>query len=275
MAGAAGQVLGDRYRLVERVATGGRGQVWRGYDEVLQREVAVNGVVLAGLPGTELDALAFRAMRNAGATARLDHPGIAAAYDAVHCDGVLWIVTKFISGPSLAQVIGDQGRLAWRRIAALGADLAEALAHVHAAGMFHGRLNPGNVLLADGRAVLADFVMARVLEEIDLVTGTRSFPDVSPYMPPEQLKGEAVGPPGDMWALGATLYAGVEGCPPFTGELMEVAVGIVHQPIPAPGHAGPMASILHSLTTKAPGQRPSASVAAGLLRAAAVNEAGN
>ena len=79
MAGAAGQLLADRYRLVERVATGGRGQVWRGYDEVLQREVAVSEVVLAGLPGTELDALVSRAMRNAGATARLDHPGIAAA----------------------------------------------------------------------------------------------------------------------------------------------------------------------------------------------------
>ena len=275
MAGAAGQLLADRYRLVERVATGGRGQVWRGYDEVLQREVAVSGVVLAGLPGTELDALVFRAMRNAGATARLDHPGIAAAYDAVHCDGVLWIVTRFVSGPSLAQAIGDQGRLALRRTAALGADLAEALAYVHAAGMFHGRLNPGNVLLADDRAMLADLVMARVLEEIDLVTGTRPFPDVSPYMPPEQLKGELVGPPGDMWALGATLYAGVEGCPPFTGELTEVAVGIVRQPIPAPGHAGPMTSILHSLMTKAPGQRPIASVAAGLLRAAAVDEAGN
>ena len=256
MAGAAGQLLADRYRLVERVATGGRGQVWRGYDEVLQREVAVSGVVLAGLPGTELDALVFRAMRNAGATARLDHPGVAAACDAVHCDGVLWIVTRFVSGPSLAQAIGDQGRLAWRRTAAVGADLAEALAYVHAAGMFHGRRNPGNVLLADDRAMLADLVMARVLEEIDLVTGTGPFPDVSPYMPPEQLKGELVGPPGDMWALGATLYAGVEGCPPFTGELMEVAVGIVGQPIPAPGHAGRMTSILHSLMTKAPGQRP-------------------
>ena len=73
----------------------------------------------------------------------------------------------------LAQAIGDQGRrLAWRWTAALGADLAEALAYVHAAGMFHGRLNPGNVLLADDRAMLADPVMARVLEEIDLVTGT-------------------------------------------------------------------------------------------------------
>ena len=137
VAGAAGQLLGGRYRLVEPVGKGGMGQVWRGFDDVLEREVAVKEILLPdGLSETEHDYPVARTMREARAAARLHHPGIVAVYDAVQYDGVPWIVMEFISGPSLAQVIAQDGRLPWERAAALGADLADALAHAHAAGVW-------------------------------------------------------------------------------------------------------------------------------------------
>jgi serine/threonine protein kinase len=281
MARAAGQVLGDRYRLVQQVGKGSVGEVWRGHDEVLDREVAVKEirpVLFPGLPASVPDELIALIVHEAGALARLDHPGIAATYDAVWSDGTPWIVRELISGLSLAQVIDAHGPLAWQRTAALGADLAEALAYAHAAGVIHTRLSPNNVLLAEGRTVLTDFALTDFI--MHYVIGDRDWmpdsgvKDAWRYLAPEQVLGQLVQAPADMWALGATLYAAVEGCPPFAGETAQVLFGICYQPIPAPRHAGPTASILNSLMTRGPGQRPTASAAAELLQAVAAKETG-
>ena len=269
MAGGAGQLLGGRYRLVEPVGTGGMGQVWRGYDEVLKREVAVKEVLLpAGLSGTQRDSMIARTMREARAAARLHHPGIVLVYDAIQREGVPWIVMEFISGPSLAQAIAGHGRLAWERVAVLGRDLAGALAHAHAAGVVHRDLKPANVLLAGHRTVLTDFGVARILDATTQLTSTGTVIGTPHYMPPEQIEGEPVQAPADLWALGATLYHAVEGLPPFDGPTMlAVFAAILTRPLPTPGNAGPLAPVLYSLLTKAPGQRPSAAALTGQLTA--------
>jgi Tol biopolymer transport system component len=236
------------------------GQVWRGYDEVLEREVAVKEVLQPeGLPSTQRDYMIARTMREARAAARLHHPGIVLVYDAIQREGVPWIVMEFISGPSLAQAIADNGRLAWERVAALGRDLADALAHAHAAGVVHRDLKPANVLLAGHRTVLTDFGVARVLDATTQLTSTGAVIGTPHYMSPEQIEGEPVQAPADLWALGATLYHAVEGCPPYDGPtLTAVLAAILTRPPPTPRNAGPMAPVLYSLLTKAPGQRPSA-----------------
>jgi hypothetical protein len=265
MAGAAGQLVGGRYRLAEPVGKGGMGQVWRGRDEVLRRDVAVKEILLPEwTPQERRDALVARTMREARAAARLHHPGIVAVYDAVEHDGVPWIVMEFVAGPSLDHVIESGGRLPWPRVAALGASLADALAHAHAAGVVHRDLKPANVLLAGDRPVLTDFGVARILDAATQLTSTGALIGTPKFMPPEQIEGESVLAPVDMWALGATMYCAAEGHPPFDGPtLTAILTAILTRPPPEPRYAGPLAPVLISLMSKAPGNRPDA---AGLAR---------
>ena len=236
MAGQAGQLLCERYRLVEPVGKGAMGQVWRGYDEILERSVAVKEILLPeGLQGTERDYLIARTLREARAAARLHHPGIVTVYDAVQFDDVPWTVMEFVSGPSLGEVIARDGRLPWEQVAALGADLAGALAHAHAAGVVHRDLKPGNVLLAGHRTVLTDFGVARILDATTELTAAGTLIGTPQYMAPEQIEGESIRAPIDLWALGATLYTAVEGCPPFDGPtLTAVLAAILTRPPPTP-----------------------------------------
>ena len=258
--GTAGQLLGGRYQLIAPVGKGSMGQVWRGRDEVLSREVAVKEVLLPDwLSKAERDELVVRAMREARAAARLHHPGIVTVYDAVEYDGVPWQVMEFISSPSLAQIIAQEGRLAWERVAALGAHLADAIAHAHAAGVVHRDVKPANVLLAGPRAILTDFGIACILDSSTQLTRTGAIIGTPHYMPPEQIEGDSRQAPVDLWALGATLYHAVEGCPPFTAPATSgVLAAVLTQQVPEPRFAGPLAPVLHSLLIKAPAQRPNA-----------------
>jgi WD40 repeat protein len=269
MAGAVGQLLGGRYRLVEPVGQGGMGRVWRGYDEALEREIAVKELLLpAEIAGTEHDYMVARTRREARAAARLHHPGIVAVYDAVEFDRVPWIIMEFISGPSLADVISQDGPLPWPRAAALGADLADALAHAHAAGVVHRDLKPANILLTSRRTVLTDFGIARLADATSKLTRTGTVLGTPHYMAPEQAEGEHIGASADLWALGATLYHAVEGHPPFDGpSLMAVLTAILTRPVPEPERAGPLAGLLGSLLTRDPNQRPNAAAATEQLGA--------
>ena len=265
MAGQAGQLLGERYRLVEPVGRGAMGRVWLGHDEVLARSVAVKEILL---PGTDRDYQIARTLREARAAARLHHPGIVAIHDAVQVDDVPWIVMEFVPGRSLADVIADEGRLSWERVAALGADLADALAHAHAAGVVHRDLKPANVLLAGRRTVLTDFGVARLVDATTELTAKGTLIGTPAYMPPEQIEGDSTRAPVDMWALGATLYTAVEGTPPFEGPtLTAVLAAILTRPPPTPRHAGPLTPLLTALLSKAPSQRPDAAAVSERLTA--------
>ncbi|MCO5970455.1 WD40 repeat domain-containing serine/threonine protein kinase [Actinoallomurus soli] len=268
MGDASGGLVGGRYRLTELVGRGGMGRVWRGYDEFLRREVAVKEVLLsADLAEPDREQLARRAIGEARAAARLHFLGIVTVYDVVEQDSVPWIIMQFVPGPSLGALLTRDGVLTWARTAAIGAGVAEALAHAHAAGVVHRDLKPDNVLLAGDRPVITDFGIARILDETTRLTSTHTVVGTPQYMSPEQLQGQEVTAASDLWSLGATLFAAIEGRPPFDGPtLVSIITAVLTSPAPTPRGAGPLADLIVTLLDKDPQRRPDAQTVARRLR---------
>ncbi|MFF4623241.1 serine/threonine-protein kinase [Nonomuraea jabiensis] len=187
-------LIGGRYRLIEPVGEGGMGVVWRARDESLGREVAVKRVRLApGLDAASRAALCDRALAEARTAAALRHPSIVAVHDLIVEDGDPAIVMELVHGPSLEQVIRENGPLPARRAAEIGLRVLSALAATHAAGVLHRDVKPANVLLAgDGRVVLTDFGIAT------LVGGLPGTPVGTPgYTAPECLHAPTLVHPTD------------------------------------------------------------------------------
>ncbi len=253
----SGELFDGRYRLIELLGEGGMGRVWRARDEALNRHVAVKQIVFPhGMDTAQRRQLGQRAIREARAAAKLTHPGVITVHDVLSWEQVPVIVMELIDGPSLAQVIAREGRLPPVRVARIGAMLLEALGQAHAAGIVHRDLKPANVLLAGERVVITDFGIAHLAGEATL-TASGTVIGTPAYMAPEQARGLPVTPAWDLWSLGATLYAAVEGHPPYTGTnpLVILAALLTLDPPPAPRHAGTLTGLLAGLLRKDPGQR--------------------
>lgn len=268
MSVGVGYMVNSRYRLDRLIGQGGMGRVWGGHDAHLDRIVAIKELTLPeGLPPEERRELVERAMREARVAARLRHDGVITVHDVVTDGGIPWIVMELIQGSSLAEEIRTKGAMDWRRVAELGAAMADALAHAHAAGVVHRDLKPENVLLSGSRAVIADFGIARVLDATTQLTRTGVAIGTPHYMSPEQLEGREATPASDMWSLGATLYALVEGRRPFDATtLTALYVAILTQPPAPPASAGPLTELLTALLSKDPARRPDARTTADSLR---------
>lgn len=258
MHGAPGETLAGRYRILGLIGRGGMGRVWRAYDAELHREVAVKELRLPEeIDDAERREWYARAGREARAAARLRHPGIVAVHDrVVGDDGRPWLVMELVAGASLEDTLRTGGPLPVGRVAAIGRQMLDALTAAHAQGIVHRDVKPANVLLDGDRAVLTDFGIAAV-EGDATVTKSGVLLGTPAYMAPEQVRGHAATPKSDLWSLGATLYAAVEGRPPFAGPTHgAVFVAIATEDPAPPVNAGPLTSTLTGLLNKDPAARP-------------------
>ncbi|MFC7533738.1 APA family fibronectin-binding glycoprotein [Actinoplanes sp. GCM10030250] len=258
-------LLAARYRLGDSLGRGGMGEVRLARDETLQRDVAIKAIDLP--PGAEDEAAARRTLREARAAARLNHPGVVQVYDVLQLDGRTWIVMEYVPSQSLRQAIAENGPLDQYRVARIGLDLVSALRAAHRAGVEHRDVKPANVLLADdGRVLLTDFGIAAVdddgvISRSDVVVGSPKF------MAPERAQAGASGPEADLWSLGATLYAAVEGRAPFERpSTMATLAALTTEEVPPPRQAGPLRPVLEGLLRKDPARRISAEDAEAQLR---------
>ncbi|MFE7036574.1 protein kinase [Streptomyces sp. NPDC057621] len=271
-----GRLLAGRYRVVAQLGRGGMGVVWRAHDEVLGREVAVKELrTYTDADAPELADLGLRMQREARAAARVRHPGVIAVHDVAQIDGRPLIVMELVDGPSLDDVLRERGTIDAREAAGIGAKVMDALAAAHRAGVLHRDVKPGNILLdRSGRVVLTDFGIATMEDPGDGSTThlTRSGELVGSldYLAPERAQGYEPGPASDIWALGATLYAAVEGSSPFRRtSTWSTLTAIVVEPLPEPRRAGPLGPVLRQLMHKQPESRPEAGRASELLEAVA------
>jgi serine/threonine protein kinase len=264
----SGRVVAGRYELLDPVGHGAMGTVWRARDLRLDREVAVKEVRLPGpMTAHDRSVLRERSLREARVAGRLTHPGVVTVHDVIEAQGSPWLIMELVPSRSLAQVLAEDGPLSPARAAAMGMTLLEALGSAHAAGVVHRDVKPGNILVTpEGRVVLTDFGIATLhgdpgLTQAGMVMGTPGF------CAPERIRGEPASPASDLWSLGATLYAAVEGRGPFEGQgsAMAVLANIVHGDPPPATHAGPLEPVILALMTRDPAARPDATGARRLL----------
>jgi serine/threonine-protein kinase len=247
--------LVDRYELMDRVATGGMGTVYRATDTRLHREVAVK-VLKPELAGDPRFVERFR--REARAAAALSHPSVAGVFDYGEDEGRNFIVMELVRGRDLARVLREDGPLSNARAAAIGAQIADALAHAHEAGLIHRDIKPANVIVGDAdRIKVTDFGIARAQADSSL-TATGSLLGTAQYISPEQASGEQVGPASDLYSAGIVLYEMLTGTVPFTGDsTLAVAMRHMREDVPAPSALNPDVSPeLDAIVARATAKRP-------------------
>jgi serine/threonine protein kinase len=257
-------VLGGRFRLDEVIGSGGAGDVHRGFDLRLKRQVAVKVFRV----GTDTD-MEERFQNEAVILARLRHPGLVTVYDAGRHNGRAYLVMELIDGPTLKARI-SAGPLTPGGTAALGAGLAEALAHAHESGIVHRDVKPSNIILdATGRPHLTDFGISRLLDATTH-TATGTLVGTAAYLSPEQVLGRPVGPPADVYALGLVLLECLTTRLEYDGAPLEAAIARLHRPPQLPDSLPEeLATLLRDMTALEAQDRPTAVDCARTLTAMA------
>jgi hypothetical protein len=261
-------LLAGRYRLQSRLGAGAMGVVWLALDERLQRPVAVKQLWpdAAGAESRQ------RVMREGRIAARLHHPHAIAVHDVAEHNGRPVLVMEYLPSRSLAAVVAEQGPLTPVTVARVGSQAASALAAAHAAGIVHRDVKPANLLVGDdGTVKIADFGISHAAGDAavtrgGIVAGTPA------YLAPETAQGRQPTPDSDIFSLGSTLYAAVEGTPPF-GEEADTALAVLHRvaaaDVPPPQHAGALTPVLLAMLRADPAQRPTARQVSDVLQAVA------
>jgi serine/threonine protein kinase len=247
------------------------GVVWLGHDERLDRQVAVKKLLLRpGLSQARTAAAVARCMREGRIAARLHHPNAITVFDVVDEDDVPNLVMEYLPSRSMATAIAEDGPFAPDVVAAIGAQVAAALAAAHDVGIVHRDITPGNILLgADGAVKLTDFGISRAADD-GTVTRTGPFAGTPAFLAPEVALGADPTPASDVFSLGATLYAAVEGVPPFgkAPNVLALLHAVAGGEINPPQRSGPLTDVLLALLTADPHARPTAARTHDLLAAA-------
>ncbi|MFC9634674.1 protein kinase [Streptomyces mirabilis] len=262
------RVVAGRYSLLSPLGAGGMGTVWRAYDKVLHREVAIKEVrAPAGLAAPDIERMYTRLEREAWAAARVAHPNVVTVYDVAMEEGRPWIVMELVRGQSLADLLKTEGRLSPQRAASIGLEVLAALHAAHETGVLHRDVKPANVLIArDGRVVLTDFGIA-MIEGDSALTMTGEVVGSPEFLSPERALGQRSGPASDLWSLGVLLYAAVEARSPFRQNTpLSTLRAIVDAELPQVRRAGALTPVIEGLLRKDPDERLTAEQAAADLR---------
>ncbi|OZM80660.1 serine/threonine-protein kinase [Pseudonocardia sp. MH-G8] len=253
-----GELFGSRYRLAERVGRGATADVWRAYDELLDRDVAIKLLRAHDPIGAE-----------ARLTARVRDPHVVAVHDLVLHGGSACLVMDYHPGRSLAELLRIQRRLPPLVVAALGLQLSAALAAVHEAGVVHCDVKPANLVVADnGRLVLIDFGIAELGggEPVHPARRTGDIVGSPAYTAPELVLGGPPRPASDLWSLGTVLFTAVEGRPPFLHEgIAPTLTAVLHDPLPTASRAGRLRPLVERLLVRDPAARPSSAAIRSML----------
>ncbi|MER7108499.1 serine/threonine-protein kinase [Streptomyces sp. NPDC000229] len=265
----AGRLIGGRYRLLERLGSGGMGTVWRARDEVVDRDVAIKEPrVPEHFTAAERHTAYLRMQREARAAARIDHPSVVAIHDVVTEGDSPWIVMELVRGKSLAELL-DEGTVSPQEAARIGLAVLGALTAAHEAGVLHRDVKPGNVMVGrHDRVVLTDFGIAQMEGEQKL-TETGAFVGSPEYIAPERVLGRRPRPESDLWSLGVMLYQAVEGVSPFRRQTTPSTLqAILLAELPPPQHSAELTAVVTGLLRKEPESRLTAQAALPMLRAA-------
>jgi serine/threonine protein kinase len=255
-----GELIDGRYRLVSYIGRGSMGAVWQACDERLDRVVAVKLVVVRGCSpddATEQEAVR-RASREGRITARVRHPNAISVHDVVEHEGRPCLVMEYLPSRSLSEVVEADGVLVPTEVASVGHQVASALAAAHELGIVHRDVKPDNVLVgADGTAKITDFGIARARDD-GAVTAVGILAGTPAYLAPEVATGAESGPASDVFSLGSTLYAALEGRPPHGIDLNAIALlhQVAYREITPPKRSGPVADLLVEMLRRDPAERP-------------------
>jgi eukaryotic-like serine/threonine-protein kinase len=254
-------LLAGRYRLTDRIAAGGMGEVWRGEDQLLNRAVAVK-LLPTGRAGDESFLARFRA--EARYAASLSHPGIARVYDYGESSefGGAYLIMELVRGEPLSAILARAGRLSPDATLDIVSQAARALDAAHQAGIVHRDIKPGNLLIAaGGETKITDFGIATAVRaaQTSHLTETGMVMGTAMYVSPEQATGAPVTAASDIYSLGVVAYECLAGHVPFrASEPLAMAYAHKHAPVPPlpPDVPQPVADLVYDMLAKTPDRRP-------------------